>query len=141
MNLTFSVGFSICIILLCILIILYLYDPKIFLARISGRLLKIKFFLRNHFTKAGKVNKTKFHKLFITIEICESAISKYVNKKNLSTLKDDETLKNLLALYRELLDEQDKPDSELSIEHIQELRDKVNELYFPDTDPYYNYYI
>lgn len=139
MNTNFSVGFSICIVMLCILIILYLYDPDIFLSRIAIRSLKIKFFLRDHFTKEGKVNKDKWHKLTIYVQFCETAITKYVNKKNLSTLKDDETLQNMLVLYRELLDMQKKTNLDFTVEQIRKIREKVEDLYFPDMDPYYDY--
>ena len=62
-----------------------------------------------------------------------------MNKKNLSTLQDDETLKNLLIVYRELLDMNESADSEFSLEMIQEAKYKVEDLYFPDMDPYYEY--
>ena len=137
MNLNFSVGLSICIALLGIVIFLYLYDPDIFISRILIRSLKIKFFLRSHFGKSGKAYKEKWHKLSTAIDFCEEAVAKYVNKKNLSTLKDDETLKNLLIVYRELLDMKEKVDSEVTLEMIQDAWDKVEDLYFPDMDPYY----
>ena len=137
MNLNFSVGLSICIALLGIVIFLYLYDPDIFISRILIRSLKIKFFLRSHFGKSGKAYKEKWQKLSTAIDFCEEAVAKYVNKKNLSTLKDDETLKNLLIVYRELLDMKEKVDSEVTLEMIQDAWDKVEDLYFPDMDPYY----
>ena len=137
MNLNFSVSLSICIALLGIVIFLYLYDPDIFISRILIRSLKIKFFLRSHFGKSGKAYKEKWHKLSTAIDFCEEAVAKYVNKKNLSTLKDDETLKNLLIVYRELLDMKEKVDSEVTLEMIQDAWDKVEDLYFPDMDPYY----
>ena len=137
MNLNFSVGLSICIALLGIVIFLYLYDPDIFISRILIRSLKIKFFLRSHFGKSGKAYKEKWYKLSTAIDFCEEAVAKYVNKKNLSTLKDDETLKNLLIVYRELLDMKEKVDSEVTLEMIQDAWDKVEDLYFPDMDPYY----
>ena len=137
MNLNFSVSLSICIALLGIVIFLYLYDPDIFISRILIRSLKIKFFLRSHFGKSGKAYKEKWQKLSTAIDFCEEAVAKYVNKKNLSTLKDDETLKNLLIVYRELLDMKEKVDSEVTLEMIQDAWDKVEDLYFPDMDPYY----
>ena len=137
MNLNFSVGLSICIALLGIVIFLYLYDPDIFISRILIRSLKIKFFLRSHFGKSGKAYKEKWHKLSTAIDFCEEAVAKYVNKKNLSTLQDDETLKNLLIVYRELLDMKEKADSDVTLEMIHDAWNKVEDLYFPDMDPYY----
>ena len=137
MNLNFSVGLSICIALLGIVIFLYLYDPDIFISRITIRSLKIKFFLRSHFGKSGKAYKEKWRKLGNTINFCEEAVAKYVNKKNLSTLQDDETLKNLLIVYRELLDMKEKADSDVTLEMIHDAWNKVEDLYFPDMDPYY----
>lgn len=137
MNLNFSVGLSICIALLGIVIFLYLYDPDIFISRITIRSLKIKFFLRSHFGKSGKADKEKWRKLGNTINFCEEAVAKYVNKKNLSTLQDDETLKNLLIVYRELLDMKEKADSDVTLEMIHDAWNKVEDLYFPDMDPYY----
>ena len=139
MNLNFSVGLSICIALQGIMLLLYFYDPDIFISRYLIRTSKIKFFLSSSFGKSGKAHKEKWHKLRTTIECCEEAISKYVNKKNLSTLQDDETLKNLLIVYRELLDMNESADSELSLEMIQEAKYKVEDLYFPAMDPYYEY--
>lgn len=139
MNLNFSVGLSICIALQGIMLLLYFYDPDIFISRYLIRISKIKFFLRSSFGKSGKAHKEKWHKLRTTIECCEEAISKYVNKKNLSTLQDDETLKNLLIVYRELLDMNESADSELSLEMIQEAKYKVEDLYLPAMDPYYEY--
>lgn len=140
MNLNFSVGFSICIILLCILILLYLHDPEVFLMRLHIRTIKIKYMLLDRFTKEGKAYREKWRKLRTTIQFCETAIAKYVNKENLSTLKKDEILKNLLVLYRELLDIEAKNNSDFSEEQIHDIWDKVENLYFPDLDPYYNNY-
>ncbi len=139
MSLNFSVGFSICIILLCILILLYMHAPEIFFIRMHVRTKKFIYMLQDRFTKEGKANREKWRKLSTTIQFCETAISKYVNKENLSTLKKDETLKNLLILYRELLDIEAKNDSDFSEEQIHDIWVKVEELYFPDLDPYYNH--
>ena len=139
MNLNFSFGLVVCIALLGMVLLLYFYDPDIFISRYLIRISKIKFFLRSSFGKSGKDYKEKWHKLRTTIECCEEAISKYVNKKNLSTLQDDEPLKNLLIVYRELLDMYKSADFEVSLEMIQEAKYKIEDLYFPDMDPYYNY--
>lgn len=139
MSLSFSIGFTICIALLGMVLLLYFYDPDIFISRYIIRTSKIKYFLKSHFGKSGKEWKEKWHKLRTTINSCEEAISKYVNKKNLSTLQDDETLKNLLIVYRELLDMNQSADSELSLGMIQEAKYKVEDLYFPAMDPYYEY--
>ena len=139
MNLNFSIVFLLCIAMLGIVIMLYFYDPDIFISRYIIRTAKIKFFFKSRFGKSGKAYKEKWGKLRSTISSCEEAISKYVNKKNLSTLQDDETLKNLLIVYRELLDMNQSADSELSLEMIQEAKYKVEDLYFPAMDPYYEY--
>lgn len=139
MSLSFSIGFTLCIALLVMVLLLYFYDPDIFISRYIIRSSKIKFFLRSSFGKSGKAYKEKWHKLRTTINSCEAAISKYVNKKNLSTLQNDETLANLLIVYRELLDMYKSADSEVSLEMIQEAKYKIEDLYFPDMDPYYEY--
>ena len=139
MTLNFSIGLSICIALQGIMLLIYYYVMDIFISRYLIRTSKIKYFLKSHFGKSGKEWKEKWHELRFTIECCEEAISKYVNKKNLSTLQDDETLKNLLIVYRELLDMNGSADSELSLEMIQEAKYKVEDLYFPAMDPYYEY--
>ena len=139
MSLSFSIGFTLCIALLGMVLLLYFYDPDIFISRYIIRSSKIKFFLRSSFGKSGKAYKEKWHKLRTTINSCEEAISKYVNKKNLSTLQNDETLANLLIVYRELLDMYKSADSEVSLEMIQEAKYKIEDLYFPDMAPYYEY--
>lgn len=139
MSLSFSIGFTLCIALLVMVLLLYFYDPDIFISRYIIQSSKIKFFLRSSFGKSGKAYKEKWHKLRTTINSCEVAISKYVNKKNLSTLQNDETLANLLIVYRELLDMYKSADSEVSLEMIQEAKYKIEDLYFPDMDPYYEY--
>lgn len=138
MSLSFSIGFTICIALLGMVLLLYFYDPDIFISRYIIRSSKIKFFLRSSFGKSGKAYKEKWYKLRTTINSCEEAISKYVNKKNLSTLQNDETLANLLIVFRELLDMRESDDSELTLEMIEEALCKVQNLYFPDMDPYYD---
>ncbi len=140
MNLNFSIGFLLCIAMLGIVIMLYFYDPDIFISRYIIRTAKIKFFFKSRFGKSGKAHKEKWAKLRMTIGCCEEAISKYVNKKNLSTLQDDETLRDLLIVYRELLDMRESDDSELTLEMIEEALCKVQNLYFPDMDPYYDNY-
>lgn len=140
MNLNFSVGLSICIALQGIMLLLYFYDPDIFISRYLIRTAKIKFFFKSRFGKSGKAYKEKWDKLRMTIGCCEEAISKYVNKKNISTLQDDETLRDLLIVYRELLDMRESADSELTLEMIEEALCTVQNLYFPDMDPYYDNY-
>ena len=140
MNLNFSIGFLLCIAMLGIVIMLYFYDPDIFISRYIIRTARIKFFFKSRFGKSGKAYKEKWHKLRTTIECCEEAISKYVNKKNLSTLQDDETLRDLLIVYRDLLNMYESDDSELTLEMIEEALCKVQNLYFPDMDPYYDNY-
>lgn len=139
MNLNFSVGLSICIALQGIMLLLYFYAPDIFISRYLIRISKIKFFLRSSFGKSGKDYKEKWHKLRTTIECCEEPISKYVNKKNLSTLQDDETLKNLLRVYRELLDMKENFYPEITVEQIKDIWHEIENIYFPDMDPYYQY--
>ena len=139
MSLRISIGFTLCIALLGMVLLLYFYDPDIFISRYIIRTSKIQYFLKSHFGKSGKEWKEKWHKLRTTINSCEEAISKYVNKKNLSTLQNDETLANLLIVYRELLDMYKSADSEVSLEMIQEAKYKIEDLYFPDMDPYYEY--
>ena len=139
MSLSISIGFTLCIALLGMVLLLYFYDPDIFISRYIIRTSKIQYFLKSHFGKSGKEWKEKWHKFRTTINSCEEAISKYVNKKNLSTLQNDETLANLLIVYRELLDMYKSADSEVSLEMIQEAKYKIEDLYFPDMDPYYEY--
>lgn len=134
----FSVGLSICTGFLGILIFLYLYDPELFFIRILIRTRKLKFLLQDRFTRTGKVDREKHRKLYMETQFCETAIARYVNKNNLFQLKNNKTLQNMLVLYKELLNMETKPNSELSVEQIQDIRDKVEDLYFPDMDPYYN---
>ena len=138
MNFNCSVGLLVCIVMLGMVLFLYRYDPDTFISRIYLRTAKIKYFFIYRFGKNGKTNKEKLHKLNTTTKFCEEAVSKYVNKKNLSTLQNDETLQNLLVVYRELLDLNNKTVSEYSLEQIQDIWHKVEELYFPDMDPYYD---
>ena len=44
-----------------------------------------------------------------------------------------------MIVYRELLDMNESADSELSLEMIQEAKYMVEDLYFPDMNPYYEY--
>ena len=138
MNFNFSVGLLICIAMLSMVIILYMYDPDIIYSRLVVRYIKIKGFLLRRFDKLRNANKKKRDQLDLTIRICEEAVAKYVNKKNLSTLKKDETLQNLLVAYRELMNIKTKAASEVSLEQIENIWDKIEALYFPDMDPYYN---
>lgn len=139
MSLSFSIGFTICIALLGMMLLLYFYDPDIFISRYIIRSSKIKFFLRSSFDKCGKAYKEKWHKLRTTINSCEEAISKYVNKKNLSSLQDDETLKNLLRVYRDLLDMKENFYPEITVEQIKDIWHEIENIYFPDMAPYYEY--
>ena len=138
MNFNFSVGLLICIAMLSMVIILYMYDPDIIYSKLVVRYIKTKGFLLRRFDKFRNANKKKGDKLDLTIRICEEAVAKYVNKKNLSTLKKDETLRNLLFAYRELMNIKTKAASEVSLEQIENIWDKIEDLYFPDMDPYYN---
>lgn len=138
MNFNFSVGLLICIAMLSMVIILYMYDPDIIYSRLVVRYIKIKGFLLRRFDKLRNANKKKRDQLDLTIKICEEAVAKYVNKKNLSTLKKDETLQNLLVAYRELMNIKTKAASEDSLERLENIWDKIEDLYFPDMDPYYN---
>ena len=138
MNFDFSVGLLICIAMLSMVIILYMYDPDIIYSKLVVRYIKTKGFLLRRFDKFRNANKKKGDKLDLTIRICEEAVAKYVNKKNLSTLKKDETLQNLLVAYRELMNIKTKAASEVSLEQIENIWDKIEDLYFPDMDPYYN---
>ena len=138
MNFNFSVGLLICIAMLSMVIILYMYDPDIIYSKLVVRYIKTKGFLLRRFDKLRNANKKKRDQLDLTIRICEEAVAKYVNKKNLSTLKKDETLQNLLVAYRELMNIKTKAASEVSLEQIENIWDKIEDLYFPDMDPYYN---
>lgn len=139
MSLSFSIGFTLCIALLGMVLLLYFYDPDIFISRYIIRTSKIKYFLKSHFGKSGKEWKEKWHELRFTIDCCQEAISKYVNKKNLSTLQDDETLKNLLRVYRDLLDMKENFYPEITVEQIKDIWHEIENIYFPDMDPYYQY--
>ena len=138
MNLSFSVCLAICVVLFGTVIFLYLYNPELFISRIQVRFEKVKFYLINYFTIQGKKNREKWRKLVKTIRSCEAIITKYVNKKNLSTLKEDKTLKNMLSLYRELLDIDLKNDSGFTLEEIEDIRHKVEALYLSETVSNYN---
>ena len=138
MNLSFSVCLAICVVLFGTVIFLYLYNPELFISRIQVRFEKVKFYLINYFTIQGKKNREKWRKLVKTIRSCEAIITKYVNKKNLSTLKEDKTLKNMLSLYRELLDIDMKNDSGFTLEEIEDIRHKVEALYLSETVSNYN---
>lgn len=59
MSLSFSIGFTICIALLGMVLLLYFYDPDIFISRYIIRTSKIKYFLKSHFGKSGKEWKEK----------------------------------------------------------------------------------
>ena len=137
MNLSFSVCLAICVVLFGTVIFLYLYNPELFVSRIQVRSEKVKFFLIDYFTIQGKKNREKWRKLRKTIRSCEAIITKYVNKKNLSTLKEDKTLKNMLSLYRELLDIDLKNDSGFTLEEIEDIWHKVEDLYLSEN--VYNY--
>ena len=62
-----------------------------------------------------------------------------MNKKNLSSLQDDETLKNLLRVYRDLLDMKENFYPEITVEQIKDIWHEIENIYFPDMDPYYEY--
>lgn len=81
MSLRISIGFTLCIALLGMVLLLYFYDPDIFISRYIIRTSKIQYFLKSHFGKSGKEWKEKWHKLRTTINSCEEAISKYVNRR------------------------------------------------------------
>ena len=138
MNLSFSVCLAICVVLFGTVIFLYLYNPELFISRIQVRFEKVKFYLINYFTIQGKKNREKWRKLGKTIRSCEATITKYVNKKNLSTLKEDKTLKNMLSLYRKLLDIDLKNDSGFTLEEIEDIGHKVEDLYLSETVSNYN---
>ena len=138
MSLSFSVGIAICIAMFGMVLFLYFHDPDIFISRILTRSLKVKYFLMSHFGKSGKECKEKWEELRFTINYCQKAISKYVNKKNLSTLQDDETLANLLIIYKKLLDMEEHFYPEITVEQIKDLWHEIENIYFPEMDPYYN---
>ena len=119
------------------LLILYFKDPDAFYTKMYLRIHKIKFMFRTRFGKSGKEYKKKYHLLSNTIQNCEYTISRYINKKNLSTLSDDKTLQALLKHYNELLYIQSLPEEEVNIERIKTEWHEIEDLYFPDMDPYY----
>lgn len=119
------------------LLILYFKDPDFFYSKMYLRIHKLKFIFRTSFGKSGKEYKQKYHLLSNAIRNCEYTICRYVNKKNLSTLSDDETLQNLLKHYNELLFIQSLPEEEVNIERIKTEWHEIEDLYFPDMDPYY----
>lgn len=119
------------------LLILYFKDPDFFYSKMYLRIHKLKFMFRTSFGKSGREYKEKYHLLSNAIHNCEYTICRYVNKKNLSTLSDDETLHNLLKHYKELLYIQNLSEEEVSIEKIKNEWSEIENLYFPDMDPYY----
>ena len=119
------------------LLILYFKDPDFFYSKMYLRIHKLKFIFRTHFGKSGREYKEKYHLLSNAIQNCEYTVCRYVNKKNLSTLSEDETLHNLLKHYKELLYIQSLPEEEVSIEKISDEMSEIENLYFPDMDPYY----
>ena len=82
-------------------------------------------------------HKEKYHLLSNAVRDCEYTVCRYVNKKNLSTLSEDETLHNLLKHYKELLYIQSLPEEEVFIEKISDEMSEIENLYFSDMDPYY----
>ncbi len=118
------------------LLILYFKDPDFFYSKMYLRIHKLKFIFRTSFGKSGKEYKEKYRLLSTAVRDCEYTVCRYVNKKNLSTLSEDETLHNLLKHYEELLYIQSLPE-EVSIEKISDEMSEIETLYFPDMDPYY----
>ena len=137
MSNSFCFGLFLNAVLLLSILYLYFIDPYAFNTRLLLRILRIKFFFRTHFGKSAKEYKQKYYSLSNTIKFCEYTVCRYVNKKNLSTLSDDETLEELLKHYNELLYIDTLPEEEVDIENIRKLRDEIENLYFPDMDPYY----
>ena len=90
-----------------------------------------------YYGKSGKEYKEKYRLLSNAVRDCEYTVCRYVNKKNLSTLSEDETLHNLLKHYNELLYIQSLPEEEVTIEKIRNEWSEIENLYFPDMDPYY----
>lgn len=119
------------------LLILYFKDSDFFYSKMYLRIHKLKFIFRTRFGKSGREYKEKYHLLSTAVRDCEYTVCRYVNKKNLSTLSDDETLHNLLKHYNELLYIQSLPDEEVTIEKIRNEWSEIENLYFPDMDPYY----
>ena len=119
------------------LLCLYFKDPEIFCSKMYSRIHKIRFMFRTSFGKSGKEYKQKYHLLSSAIRNCEYTVCRYVNKKNLSTLSDDNPLQALLKHYNELLYIQSLPEEEVNIEKIKTEWHEIEDLYFPDMDPYY----
>lgn len=119
------------------LLILYFKDPDFFYSKMYLRIHKIKFMFRTSFGKSGKEYKEKYRLLSNAVRDCEYTVCRYVNKKNLSTLSEDETLHNLLKHYKELLYIQSLPEEEVTIEKISDEMSEIENLYFSDMDPYY----
>lgn len=119
------------------LLILYFKDPDFFYSKMYLRIHKLKFIFRTRFGKSGKEYKEKYRLLSNAVRDCEYTVCGYVNKKNLSTLSEDETLHNLLNHYNKLLYIQSLPEEEVTIEKIRNEWSEIENLYFPDMDPYY----
>ena len=119
------------------LLILYFKNPDFFYSKMYLRIHKLKFIFRTRFGKSGREYKEKYHLLSNAVRDCEYTVCRYVNKKNLSTLSEDEILQNLLKHYKELLYIQSLPEEEVYIEKISDEMSEIENLYFPDMDPYY----
>ena len=119
------------------LLILYFKDPDFFYSKMYLRIHKIKFMFRTSFGTSGKEYKEKYRLLSTAVRDCEYTVCRYVNKKNLSTLSEDDTLHNLLKHYNELLYIQSLPEEEVTIEKISDEMSEIENLYFSDMDPYY----
>ena len=119
------------------LLILYFKDPDFFYSKMYLRIHKLKFIFRTRFGKSGIEYKEKYHLLSTAVRDCEYTVCRYVNKKNLSTLSEDDTLHNLLKHYNELLYIQSLPEEEVTTEKISDEMSEIENLYFPDMDPYY----
>lgn len=131
----FNFGIIFCSALLGFVIYLYFQDPDIFISRLLIRTHRIRFLLRTQFESNYK---KKYRKLNSTIQFCQEAISKYANKKNLSNLSEDQTIQELLSIYRELMDFQKLPECELTLETIDKRFSTISHLYDPWMDPYYD---
>ena len=119
------------------LLILYFKDSDFFYSKMYLRIHKLKFIFRTRFGKSGREYKEKYHLLSTAVRDCEYTVCRYVNKKNLSTLSEDDTLHNLLKHYNELLYIQSLPEEEVTIEKISDEMSEIENLYFSDMDPYY----
>ena len=119
------------------LLILYFKDPDFFYSKMYLRIHKLKFIFRTRFGKSGREYKEKYRLLSTAVRDCEYTVCRYVNKKNLSTLSEDDTLHNLLKHYNELLYIQSLPEEEVTIEKISDEMSEIENLYFSDMDPYY----